>query len=68
MTSLPWALAFGHLVASEHVGVSVVFGVGGRLVTLLPNRRPARGLLSRRVAIDLERADLVMDDVPGATA
>jgi hypothetical protein len=51
--------------ALEHAGVSDSYS-GGRSVTLLNDRRPARGLLSRRLASDLEAAAPVMVGVPGA--
>ena len=47
--------------------MSVVSAAGGRLVTFVTDRRPARGLLSRRVAIDLEPAAPVTGAVRGVS-
>src|SRR3974390_1098696 len=65
MTDLPWAPSLRASCAFEHAGVSAASAAGGGSVTSTDNRRTARELPSRRLAIDLEAAAPVTAGEPG---
>src|ERR1700690_503699 len=65
MTDLPWAPCLRASCASEHAGVLAAFAAGGGSATSIHDRRTARELPSRRLAIDLEAAARVTAGVPG---